>query len=60
LRIQNVLGPNIRTVALGVSMAVGSPLWFFLFEIVPLNLLLLWSKRLQRRADLSVVARLSA
>jgi hypothetical protein len=60
LRIQNFLGPNIRTVALGVSMAIGSPFWFFLFEIVPLNLLLLWSKRRQHRADLSVVAHLTA
>jgi hypothetical protein len=60
LRVQTVLGPNIRTVALGLSMAAGSPLWFFLFEILPLNLLLLWSKRLQRRADLNVVARLKA
>jgi hypothetical protein len=60
LKIQTFLGPNIRTVALGISMLAGSPLWFFLFEILPLNLLLLWSKRLQRRSDLSVVARLSA
>ena len=60
LRVQTLLGPNIRTVALGLSMAAGSPLWFFLFEIAPLNLLLLWSKRLQRRADLNVVAHLSA
>ena len=60
LKLQTFLGPNIRTVMLGVSMALGSPLWFFLFEIVPLNLLLLWSKRLQRRADLNVVARLGA
>ncbi len=60
LRIQTLLGPNLRTVALGVSMAVGSPLWFFLFEIVPLNLLLLWSRHLQRRADFSVAVRLAA
>ena len=60
LKLQTFLGPNIRTVVLGISMAVGSPLWFFLFEIVPLNLLLLWSKRLQRRADLNVVQRLGA
>lgn len=60
LKLQTFLGPNIRTVVLGVSMALGSPLWFFLFEVVPLNLLLLWSKRLQRRADLNVVARLGA
>jgi len=59
LKVQTFLGPNIRTVALGVSMAAGSPLWYFLFEIVPLNLLLLWSKRLQRRADLAIIDQLS-
>jgi phosphatidylglycerophosphate synthase len=59
LKVQTVLGPNIRTVALGVSMLAGSPLWYFLFEFVPLNLLLIWSKRLQRRADLQIIDHLS-
>jgi hypothetical protein len=60
LRIQTFLGPNVRTVALGASMLAGSPLWFFLFEAVPLNLLLFWSKRLQRQADLRIIDRLSS
>jgi hypothetical protein len=60
LRTQMLLGANLRTVALGLSMAVGSPLWFFLFETVPLNLLLLWSQRLQHRADLRIIERLGA
>ena len=60
LKVQTLLGPNIRTVALGASMLAGSPLWYFLFELVPLNLLLLWSKRLQRRADLQIIEHLSA
>ena len=60
LKVQTFLGPNIRTVALGASMLAGSPLWYFLFEIVPLNLLLVWSKRLQRRADLQIIEHLSA
>ena len=60
LRTETLLGPNLRTIALGLSMAFGSPLWFFLFEIVPLNLLLLWSQRLQRRADLTIIERLGA
>ena len=59
LKVQTILGPNLRTVALGVSMLAGSPLWYFLFEIAPLNLLLVWSKRLQRRADLQIIERLS-
>lgn len=60
LRFQTVLGPNIRTVALGLSMAAGSPFWFFLFECVPLNLLMLWSRQVQRRCDLTVAQRLAA
>jgi phosphatidylglycerophosphate synthase len=60
LKVQTLLGPNIRTVALGASMLAGSPLWYFLFELVPLNLLLVWSKRLQRRADLQIIEHLSA
>lgn len=58
LRLQTILGPNLRTVALGLSMAAGSPLWFFLLEVVPLNLLMLCSMAAQRRADRRIVERL--
>ena len=37
------LGPNPRTIALGISMLLGSPLWFFLWQVVVLNLLLAYS-----------------
>lgn len=60
LKVQTILGPNIRTAALGISMLAGSPLWYFLFEIVPLNLLLAWSRHLQRRADLLIIEHLAA
>lgn len=30
--LQQLLGANARTIVLGASMALGSPLWFFLFE----------------------------
>lgn len=60
LRLQTLLGPNLRTVALGLSMAAGSPIWFFLFEIVPLNLLLAASLAAQRRCDRAIPARLQA
>ena len=43
LALQKAVGPNPRTIILGVSMALGSPLWFFLAEAVLLNLLLAWS-----------------
>lgn len=34
------LGANPRTILLGLSMIAGTPLWFFLIEIVVLNVLL--------------------
>ena len=58
LRLQTILGPNLRTVALGLSMAAGSPLWFFLLELVPFNLLMAWSILAQRRAERRIIERL--
>jgi hypothetical protein len=58
LRLQTILGPNLRTVALGLSMAAGSPLWFFLLELVPFNLLMAWSIAAQRRAERRIIERL--
>jgi hypothetical protein len=53
LQLQKALGPNPKTLLIGTSMLLGSPLWFFLIEIVPLNLILAWSvihpNRLARR-----------
>lgn len=40
LLLEKAVGPNPRTIILGASMALGSPLWFFLAEAVVLNLLL--------------------
>jgi hypothetical protein len=58
LKLQTALGPNLRTVALGLAMAARSPLWFFLLEITALNLLMLWSLARQRKADRRIVQRL--
>ncbi|MEA3001069.1 MAG: hypothetical protein QOK17_2902 [Sphingomonadales bacterium] len=58
LRLQTALGPNLRTMALGLAMAAGSPLWFFLLEATGLNLLMLWSMARQRRADRRILQRL--
>ena len=50
LALQKWLGPNPRTVLLGLSMvATASPLWFFIAELIPLNLLLLYSVVHHRR-----------
>lgn len=43
LLLEKALGANPKTLLIGISMLFGSPLWFFLIEIVPLNLLLIWS-----------------
>lgn len=40
LPVVAVLGANPRTLLLGLSMIAGSPLWFFLIELVLLNLVL--------------------
>jgi hypothetical protein len=60
LRLQTLLGANGRTLALGLSMALGSPFWFFLLEVSLLNLLLLLSILAQRRCDRRIVERLEA
>jgi phosphatidylglycerophosphate synthase len=60
LKLQTLLGPNLRTLALAISMAVGDPIWFFLWETIPLNLLFAVSAEAQRRADRAIAARLDA
>ena len=40
LVLEKAVGPNPRTLILGASMALGSPLWFFLAEAVVLNAIL--------------------
>jgi hypothetical protein len=50
LLLQNLVGANPRAIILGLAMAAGSPLYFFLAEIILLNLLLLVSVRHHRTA----------
>lgn len=52
------LGANYRTIALGLSMLVGSPLYFFLYEAVVLNLALLRSIRISNRTASLLIAEL--
>ncbi|MFM9449552.1 hypothetical protein, partial [Streptomyces acidiscabies] len=33
-----VLGPNPRAITLGIAMLLGSPLWYFAYQSVVLNL----------------------
>lgn len=52
------LGPNPRAILLGISMIAGSPLWYFIYLSVALNLLLMLSVRLHDAAADRVVSRL--
>ena len=52
------LGPNPRAIALGLSMLAGSPLWYFLYLIIPLNLLLGWSVHVHNAAARRLLAAL--
>jgi hypothetical protein len=56
---QEWLGPNRRTLLLGLSMAVGTPLWFFVLEATLFNLLLIASVRRQRRVNAELAAALA-
>ncbi len=53
------LGPNPRAILLGFSMIVGSPLWYFMYLSIVLNLMLMLSVRLHDAAAGRVVARLN-
>lgn len=59
LGLLRYLGPNPRAVLLGLSMIAGSPLWYFVYLAVGLNLLLAVSVRLHDAAAGRVVARLA-
>ena len=58
LGLLKLLGPNPRAIVLGLAMLAGSPLWYFLYQTVVLNLLLVLSVRLHDAAARRVVARL--
>ena len=57
--IHRWMGSNPRTVLLGLSMATGTPLWYFLLEVTFFNAFLIWSVRRQRRSDLALAAELA-
>ncbi|MFB0610773.1 CDP-alcohol phosphatidyltransferase family protein [Aurantiacibacter poecillastricola] len=51
-----VLGANYRTLALGLSMLAGSPIWYFILEVTVLNVVLIAASLRSRRT----IARLAA
>lgn len=59
LSLLRYLGPNPRAILLGFSMIAGTPLWYFVYLSVALNLLLMLSVRLHDAAAGRVVDRLA-
>jgi phosphatidylglycerophosphate synthase len=58
LAYQYWLGPNRRTLLLGLSMAAGSPVWFLIFEATLLNVILLASAARQRAVNAELASAL--
>jgi hypothetical protein len=56
----NLLGPNPRAPALGLAMLAGSPAWFFVWQLVVLNLLLAWSIHVHNRATARILERIES
>lgn len=59
-RVWRALGPNPRAVVLGLSMLAGSPLWYFIYQAVVLNILMMISVRAHNRAWTNVASDLEA
>ena len=59
LPLLKMLGPNPRAIVLGLSMIAGSPLYYFLYQAIFLNLLLALSVVLHNRATKRMAAAIS-
>ena len=60
LALCKLLGPNPRAIVLGLAMLAGSPLWYFLFLTLVLNVLLVVSVIAHNRAAQRIAARIGA
>jgi hypothetical protein len=60
LPILKVLGPNPRAILLGASMLAGTPLYYFIYQIVVLNGLMIVSVAKQNAAARRVAAKIAA
>jgi phosphatidylglycerophosphate synthase len=54
-----LLGPNPRAIVLGLSMLAGSPIWYFFYQAVVLNILLAVSVVRHNRAAERIAARIA-
>lgn len=59
LLICKVLGPNPRALVLGASMLAGSPLWYFIYQGVVLNVLMAISVAMHNKAAKRIAARIA-
>lgn len=59
LLLLKFLGPNPRAIVLGIAMFAGSPLYYFIYQAIVLNVLLVVSVQLHNRAARRVEARLA-
>jgi phosphatidylglycerophosphate synthase len=58
LAMLKVLGPNPRAITLGIAMLIGSPLWYFVYQTLVLNALLVIAVRREDSAAVRVVSTL--
>lgn len=56
LRLCKLLGPNPRAIVLGLAMLAGSPLYYFIYQAVVLNALLVVSVRAHNRTAQRIFA----
>jgi len=59
LTMLKFLGPNPRAITLGIAMLIGSPLWYFVYQSLVLNLLLAVAVRREDAAARRVLERLN-
>ena len=59
LALCKVLGPNPRAIVLGLAMLAGSPLWYFIYQSLVLNALLVVSVVAHNRAAKRIAARIA-
>lgn len=52
------LSPNPRAITLGIAMLIGSPLWYFVYQSLVLNVLLVIAVRRENAAAMRVVKKL--
>ena len=52
------LSPNPRAITLGIAMLIGSPLWYFVYQSLVLNVLLVIAVRRENAAAMRVVKEL--